>query len=126
MRPTIPRCPVRARQGIGACSKTEHVTSCSVCDVTNSRSADRIKVLQWPKIDDLQVIQKDLDGIIFEAVKGPGFRDDSERELRSYIAQTCGPDFNVEIRYVEAIPLLPSGKRRYVVSEVAEQHYGHG
>lgn len=74
-----------------------------------------------PGIRRFQVEQRDRSGIVFRFVPGPEWRDGSERELESRIRENCGPDFGVAFERVGEIPLTPSGKSKFIISNVGER-----
>ncbi len=74
-----------------------------------------------PGIRRFQVEQREQSGIVFRFVPGPEWRDESERELENRIKANCGAAFGVEFERVADIPLMPSGKSKFIVSNIGER-----
>jgi phenylacetate-CoA ligase len=73
-----------------------------------------------PWVRSFQVVQKAVDRIIFRVVlEGTDYPRDEWERVRADVRAVCG-DCQVDIEIVDEIPLLPSGKYPYTVSEVDE------
>ncbi len=79
-----------------------------------------ITVLFFKKwIDKYQVIQKDYSHIVFRIVRtSSNFSNDELVEITVKTKQVMGSDCNVDFEFVEKIPENPSGKFRYLISEI--------
>jgi phenylacetate-CoA ligase len=67
------------------------------------------------KVDQFQVVQKSIDSIEINLVKGNGFTDDTGKEILRYWQEYIGNDVHVIVNAIEHIPLTGSGKRRFLV-----------
>lgn len=74
-----------------------------------------------PGIERFQVVQRHIDGIIFNIVPGREWRDENRVVLEEKIKENCGQDFKVAFIIKEDIPLTASGKVRFIVSEMSEK-----
>jgi phenylacetate-CoA ligase len=75
----------------------------------------RTDTLAYGTVDQFQVIQKSINAIDINIVKGNGFSDEVLREILHYWQQYIGNDVHVNVNVVEQIPLTNSGKRRFLV-----------
>lgn len=71
-----------------------------------------------PGIGQLQIVQEELNRLVFRIVKGPNFDDDSLDEIQRLVVQRFGSGVRYECEYVEHIPPEPSGKYRFCISKV--------
>lgn len=67
-------------------------------------------------IDQFQVVQDHVDHVTIKLVAGPGFGDDGAARVKDAVVRAMGPALRVDVEVVPEIPLLLSGKRRFVVS----------
>ncbi len=74
-----------------------------------------------PGIRRFQVEQRERSGVIFRFVPGPEWRDEYERSLEKKIRENCGDGFGVSFERVGEIPLTPSGKSKFIISNVGER-----
>jgi phenylacetate-CoA ligase len=66
-----------------------------------------------------QVIQKSYSKILFRIVKtGSEFLNEDLDEIEAKTKLVMGDDCKVDFLFVENIPVSPSGKYRYVISNV--------
>jgi phenylacetate-CoA ligase len=79
-----------------------------------------------PGIVEFRVTQETRSGILLEIVPNDRFTDDSKEMLLRIIRRFCGTNFNVDLRVTSEIPRTPSGKRRFVVSKIAEETRNRG
>ena len=71
-----------------------------------------------PWVRSFQVVQKASDLIVFRMVlEDPDYPHDEWERVRADVRAVCG-DCQVEMEIVDKIPLLPSGKFPYTISEV--------
>ncbi|MBD3227751.1 MAG: hypothetical protein GF329_06145 [Candidatus Lokiarchaeota archaeon] len=70
-------------------------------------------------IEKFQVIQKKLGTIQIKLVVNDSFTLTKRKKLIQQIQKKCGEDTEVIIDIVKKIPLTPSGKHRYIISEVS-------
>jgi phenylacetate-CoA ligase len=77
---------------------------------------------ETPHVREFQFVQETADHVTVTLVPDLGFSHDNEREVRSQLAARLGPRVRIEIERVAEIERSPSGKFRYVVSNVARQH----
>jgi phenylacetate-CoA ligase len=74
-----------------------------------------------PGIRRFQVEQRERSGIVFRFVPGPEWRAEYERELERRIKENCGDGFGVVFERAGEIPLTPSGKSKFIISNVGER-----
>jgi len=74
-----------------------------------------------PGIKQFQVSQKDLASVDFKIVPDAAFQKSSLKELEHKIREKAGNDFKVNFKIVDDIPLTPSGKFRFIVSETSKE-----
>ncbi len=71
-----------------------------------------------PGLVRFQVVQRRLDQLELALVRGPGFDDSSLDYIRHELAKVVGDSLAIHFRFVEDIPLTPSGKWRVTMSEL--------
>lgn len=74
-----------------------------------------------PGVAAYQIVQEGLGELTLNIVKGKDFTEKTETYLKFAMGQLCG-DVPVTIQYKNEIEVPKSGKRRYVISTVAESH----
>lgn len=74
-----------------------------------------------PGIRQFQVVQKEKSGIDFKIVPDNTFNEGSKKLLEKEIKEKAGQDFKVNFEVVDEIPLTPSGKSRFIISEVSSE-----
>jgi phenylacetate-CoA ligase len=79
-----------------------------------------IHIFDTPSITKYQLIQKTKDHFHIKLVKSNNFSENSIQTIIKKIKNKCG-DVDVTIEYVEDIPLTPSGKYRFIISEVKNE-----
>ncbi|NOZ73317.1 MAG: phenylacetate--CoA ligase family protein [Chloroflexi bacterium] len=67
-----------------------------------------------------QVIQKALDRILIKLVVDENFSEADHQRIIDTFRQYLGPNNQFELEFVDEIPLTPSGKRRFFISEVIQ------
>jgi aspartate 1-decarboxylase len=77
--------------------------------------------LAAPGIRRFQVEQRAVNAVVFRFVPGAEWRDEYERVLEEKIRANFGESFRVNFAKVEEIPLTPSGKFRFVISNWGER-----
>lgn len=70
-------------------------------------------------IKQFQMVQKKPGEIIFNIVKGEGYTQDNEEELRSKFKDIAS--FRTTFNYLEAIPLTKRGKQIFLIQEVKDE-----
>jgi phenylacetate-CoA ligase len=73
---------------------------------------------RYPGIVQYQVVQEKIDGFMINLVKDASYREENTVALINDCKSTIGEDLDIRIDFVEEIPLLKSGKRRFVISKV--------
>jgi phenylacetate-CoA ligase len=76
------------------------------------------RCLVHPTIRQFQIVQKSLDQIVVRLVKVGDVPKSSLEEISRTIQATFGEGVMVSFEYPQEIPLLPSGKHQYAISEV--------
>jgi phenylacetate-CoA ligase len=77
-------------------------------------------------IAQFQVVQDRVDHLSVKLVPGPGFDGEARAKVEGALAENLGPRIAVDIEIVSEIAPLPSGKRRFVVSELEPREGGVG
>jgi phenylacetate-CoA ligase len=73
-----------------------------------------------PEIRQFQIVQRTKDGITARIVPAPTYdRKAVEVKVRDAISKATHGSLHVDFEYVDAIPLSPSLKRRFVISEIS-------
>ncbi|MBN7797443.1 phenylacetate--CoA ligase family protein [Parahaliea mediterranea] len=70
-------------------------------------------------VDEFRIVQESPQLTRVQVVAGPNWSDAIEHSVRQQFRQRLGESVEVVIEHLPAIPLEPSGKRRYVVSHVS-------
>ncbi len=70
-----------------------------------------------PGIRRFQIEQKALNWIDFRIVAGEGWKKENIKILRNKIKENCGSNMHVNFLLVDEIPLTPSGKSKFVISD---------
>ncbi|HJH27247.1 MAG TPA: capsular biosynthesis protein [Methanophagales archaeon] len=66
-----------------------------------------------------QIVQKDLNTILVNIVKGKNYRDNDEKEIRDTFYKHVG-DINIMFNYVDKIETTRAGKWKFIVRETGE------
>jgi phenylacetate-CoA ligase len=69
-------------------------------------------------VKQFQIIQKSLDLIVFRIVQDAPIAPNKLQDLEQYTRTTFGDTVNVRFEFVDSLPSSPTGKHRYLVSEV--------
>ena len=70
-------------------------------------------------IERYQVVQRQLDALDVNVVRGEGFDEQAMEQITCELRSKLGEQLTVRIHYVDQIPLTPSGKHRVTISELA-------
>lgn len=70
-------------------------------------------------VEEYQILQSSASDIVVNIVRNSNFNSDNERHIRYSLEKILGSVNKYKINYVEYIDVPRSGKRRYVISEVA-------
>jgi phenylacetate-CoA ligase len=73
-----------------------------------------------PSVKEFQVVQEELDRVLIRLVPEPSFSDGDQKALIQRAELALGPGMRITVERTAEIPRLPSGKFRYVVSQVAD------
>ena len=71
-----------------------------------------------PGVVRFQLVQRQLDRLDLAIVRGAGFNDASLASIRREVGKVLGESITLDCRFVDDIPLTPSGKLRVTVSEL--------
>ncbi len=77
-------------------------------------------------IRQFQVVQDRPDRIRVKLVPGETWSPDRKAEILALLREKLGPRMILDVEEVAEIPPLPSGKRRFVVSEIDSSRPGAG
>ncbi len=70
-------------------------------------------------IRQLQIIQEEIDRLVFRIARSDRFSPASEQQIAELVRERFGPDMRHELEFVDAIAPEPSGKYRFCISRVA-------
>lgn len=76
------------------------------------------KVLNQVPVETFRVSQENLEEILIEVVPKQDYSDEHTQFVLDYLYDYIGKYIDIEIKLVEEVPPLPSGKRSVVVSKV--------
>ena len=71
-----------------------------------------------PGIRSFQVEQNEIGKVIFRIVPGPDWKDEYTKVLEEKIGENCGSSLAVDFQIVDRIPLTPSGKSKFIISNL--------
>ena len=74
-----------------------------------------------PGIKSFQVIQKQINSITVKYIKDPNIHKINLNWFENKIKEKCGKNFIVNFKEVKEIPKTPSGKTRFVISELDQK-----
>jgi phenylacetate-CoA ligase len=89
-----------------------------VIPVLTSNPGIIAKVLNQVPVVTFRVSQKNLEKITIELVTKPDYSDEHTEFVQEFLYDYIGKYIEIEIKFVESFPPLPSGKRSVVVSDV--------
>ena len=72
-------------------------------------------------VEQFQVIQERIDRLRIKIVKNEKFTDADLRHIITWIKKHAGEEMEVNVEFVDSIPPTKSGKRRFVISKVADK-----
>jgi phenylacetate-CoA ligase len=70
-------------------------------------------------LERVQIVQDEIDHLVFRIVRGADFTDDMLGAFRARIPEFFGPSMRFEFEFVDHIPREASGKYRFTISKVA-------
>jgi phenylacetate-CoA ligase len=71
-------------------------------------------------VREAQILQREPGKIRLRVVRGSGYADADEKQLRREFAQRLGSGAEIVIEYVDQLPRTRSGKLRFVISEMRD------
>ncbi len=71
-------------------------------------------------VREAQIVQQEPGKIRLRVVRGSGYADADEKQLRREFAERLGPGAEIAIEYVDQLPRTRSGKLRFVISEMRD------
>jgi phenylacetate-CoA ligase len=74
-------------------------------------------------VEQFQVIQDKIDRLRINIVKNEKFTDADLRHIISWIKKHAGEEMEVNVEFVDSIPSTKSGKRRFVISNIADKYF---
>jgi len=81
------------------------------------------RCLTHPTITQFQVVQKSLDKLIVRLVLNGALPAQVAEEIKSACRAAYGENVTTELEFMDEIPLLPSGKHQYAVSEISTEKF---
>jgi phenylacetate-CoA ligase len=79
-----------------------------------------ILLSDYKGIEEYQIVQKTKTDVVLKIVKNGDFKPEFEAYIKKGLRDLLGPGVGLELEYVQAIATPPSGKRRYVISEISQ------
>lgn len=76
-------------------------------------------IREIPGVRQYQIVQEDVDSVCVRIVLDEGFPSDGQERIREGITKRLGANVRVDVEEVSEIARAPSGKYRYVISQVA-------
>ena len=76
-------------------------------------------IREIPGVRQYQITQADVDSVCVRIVLDDGFPSDGQERIREGITKRLGTNVRVDVEEVPEIARAPSGKFRYVISQVA-------
>lgn len=73
------------------------------------------------EVEQYQVVQKSMSNIVVNIVRNRGFNSNVEQYICNSLKSVLGDNNDFKLNYVDLIRIPKSGKRRYVISEVAKE-----
>jgi len=80
----------------------------------------------FPEIDSFQVIQETIDALVVRIVPTEQVSVESRQRIVSALQEKGATGIDIEIELVDEIPLMPGGKRRFVVNKVMNSRDQNG
>ena len=77
-----------------------------------------IHVVYEPGVVNYQIRQQSLNQLLITMVVNSEYETSSETRVQKMISRYMGADVAVSFDYVSDIPLTPSGKHRWIISEI--------
>ncbi len=74
-------------------------------------------------IDEAQLIQDDISEVIVRVVKNSSYTNRDEQQLLNDMKKYLGEAIKIKIEYLSAIPRMPNGKFRQIVSSIFRDKY---
>jgi phenylacetate-CoA ligase len=71
-----------------------------------------------PGIRSFQVEQNEIGKVIFRIVPDPDWKQEHTKVLKEKIRENCGEGFAADFQIVDRIPLTPSGKSKFIISNL--------
>ena len=75
-------------------------------------------------VNQFQVIQESINEIKVKIVKNSRFKDSDVDFIIKEIQKSAGNNINIDIEFVDSIPLPRSGKQRFVISKISADFWG--
>jgi phenylacetate-CoA ligase len=69
-------------------------------------------------IKQYQIVQKSVDDLVFRVISDGPIDDGKFQDLRQAVKTVLGDDVEATLEYVDSLPSTPTGKHRYMISEV--------
>lgn len=79
-----------------------------------------ILLSDYEGIEEYQIIQKSKTKLLLSIVRNDVYKSEYEKYIRDSLAGLTGEGVEIELRYVDDIPVPASGKRRYIISEISQ------
>jgi len=78
-------------------------------------------IKDFSEISELQVVQKTMDSFLLRFVRGPLWNSESLQKIESNLQQLIDYKAKIYFEELKELPRSPSGKIRFVISEVSEK-----
>ncbi|HEX6965417.1 MAG TPA: hypothetical protein VF166_06430 [Gemmatimonadaceae bacterium] len=77
----------------------------------------------FPEISAFQVVQTEADAIAVRVVPAGTFGAETRERIVARLREKGAAELRIDVEPVPEIPVAPSGKRRFVISDYAKRHY---
>ena len=77
-------------------------------------------MFDFPGVERFQVVQKSLQSLVLNIVKGETFEPGAVDILNREIRKVLGAEIDIQYRFLSSIPMTQSGKSRVTISELCE------
>jgi len=77
-----------------------------------------VVIKDFRNIKQIQIIQKIIGHVTLKVVKGESYSDKDSELLEQVMKRYLGSNTQIDMCYVDSIPVTPSGKYRFTISEV--------
>ena len=81
-------------------------------------------IREYQPIREFQIVQESVERLAIKIVPADGFSEATRQAILATVKRVVGERVAVDIELTQAIPRAASGKHRFVISKVADEHLG--